>query len=242
MRTALLLILAFAATTVLANSQTVWKWVDEKGVTHYSDRPVPGATKLELNVGTHTGAGATSQSASPNSSFGTPQTAAPAGPAYHNFEIWKPANEESIVNTGGAVTVNIRVDPALQEGHTLRLLIDGRLIDGSTPNATSYELSNMPRGTHTAFAQIFNENGQRIQETEHVTFFVRQESIANPPVGPALRPPPKPQPRGAANKLLTTQPSYAALNGASPVIDPRTNKPVVPPPKPKSKPNPKQGN
>jgi len=239
MRTALLLLLAFAATTSLANTQTVWKWVDDKGVTHYSDRPVPGATKLELSVGTHTGSGATSVPA-PSNNFGTPQSAAPAGPTYQNFELWKPANEESIVNTGGAVTINIRVDPALRDGHTLRLLVDGRLIDGSTPNATTYELTNVPRGTHVAFAQIFDEGGERIQETQHVTFFVRQESVANPPVGPALRPPPKPQPRGAANKLPTTQPSYAALNGAPAIIDPQTNKPVVPPP-PKSN-SPKQGN
>jgi Domain of unknown function (DUF4124) len=238
MRTALLLLLAFAAAAASANTQTVWKWVDEKGVTHYSDRPVPGATKLELNVGTQTGSSA--QNARP-ADPGTPSdtTSVTPGPAYRNFEVLKPANDETIVNTGGAVTINFLVDPALQSGHTLRLLLDGKLVDGP-PNATSYEMANVPRGQHVAIGQIFDEAGRRIQETQRVTFYVRQESIAQPPVGPALRPaPPKPQPRGAANKLPGSQPSYSALSGARPVIDPRTNKPVVPVAKPSG---PKSGN
>jgi hypothetical protein len=237
MRTALLLLLAFAATAASANTQTVWKWVDEKGVTHYSDRPVPGATKLELNVGTQTGSGGQHSRPADVGTSGDTTAAAPA-PAYRNFEVLKPVNGESIVNTGGAVTINLLVDPALQSGHTLRLMLDGKPVDGA-PNATSYEMANVPRGEHVAFGQIFDEAGRRIGETQRVTFYVRQESIAQPPVGPTLRPaPPKPQPRGASNKLPSSQPSYAALNGANPVIDPRTNKPV-PPAKPSDKPGPK---
>jgi hypothetical protein len=128
------------------------------------------------------------------------------------------------------VTINLRVDPDLDGGHTLRLFLDGRPVEGFQPNATTYDMTNVPRGTHVAVAQIFDESGRRVQETAPVTFYVRQESIAKPPVGPALRPPPKPQPR-AGNKLPSSQQSYAALNGAAPVIDPRTNKPVVPRPK-----------
>ena len=87
MRTTLLL-LALLAGPVLAN-QTVWKWVDENGVTHYADRPVPGAVKMEISSGTSSGA-------SDSSSFGSTTTAAqPAdtGPVYRNFEIWKPADD-----------------------------------------------------------------------------------------------------------------------------------------------------
>jgi hypothetical protein len=59
---------------------------------------------------------------------------------------------------------------------------------------------------------------------------VRQESIANPPVGPTLRPPTKPQPRAGANK----QPSYGELNGMRPVVNPATNLPVPPKAAPKT--------
>src|SRR5215207_5500773 len=53
MRTALLFLLALAASGLsgAASASDVWKWVDDKGVTHYSDQPVPGATKIEVRAG-----------------------------------------------------------------------------------------------------------------------------------------------------------------------------------------------
>lgn len=241
MRTTLLL-LALLAGPALAG-QTVWKWVDENGVTHYADRPVPGAVKMEISSGTNSGAANSS-----SSSFGSSPTPAAqpadAGPVYRNFEIWKPADEETIPNTGGQVTVNVRVDPPLQPGHSLYLYLDGRLVEGVPANSTSFDLKEVPRGMHQVRAVINDQRGTRVQETEAVNFTVRQESVAQPPVGPALRPPPKPQPRPrASNKLPTSQPTYAALNGGRAAIDPTTNRPVVKKPattKPKT-PGPRSG-
>jgi hypothetical protein len=192
MRTTLLLLAIFAS-AAFAAEQTVWKWVDERGVTHYSDRPVPGATKLELNIGRRA-SDTDNATPSASSTFDRPDSTA-AGPTYRNFEIWKPADGESLINTGGAVSVNVRIDPPLQPGHGLSLYLDGRLVgDGS--NATEYSLTEVPRGVHSVMAVVTDRRGQRLQETAPVRFNVRQESIASPPVGPALRPPPKPRPRG----------------------------------------------
>lgn len=232
MRATLLLLVVLAA-PALAN-QVVWKWVDKDGVTHYSDRPVAGATRVELNVGGSRGEPSATAS---GSSSTTSQSRPDAGPPYRNFEIWKPGNDETIPNTGGQVAVNIRVDPALQPGHTLHLYLDGRLVQGFADNTLEYELQEVPRGTHSLVA-VINSRGTRVQETAPVTFHVRQQSVAQPPVGPALRPPPKPQPRGA-NKLPSTQPSYAAVNGQRALIDPATNAPRVPKPAPVG---PKPGN
>lgn len=187
MRTLLLLLIAFAAPAFA--SLTVWKWVDDQGVTHYSDRPVPGATRMEVHVGNTSDSGPRASSPGSTASESTAQS----GPVYRNFEIWKPAAAEAFINTGGVVTVNVRVDPALQTGHALHLYLDDRLIEGFAPNTTSYELEDVPRGQHTVVAVINNNRGTRVQETARVTFQVRQESIAQPPVGPALRPPPKPR-------------------------------------------------
>ena len=220
MRTTLFLLLLLAGPALAG--QAVWKWVDANGVTHYADRPVPGATRIELNTGTSSGDPAPSYSSS-----GTPTPPVDAGPPYRNFEIWKPSNDESIVNTGGEVTVNVRIEPLVQPGHTLSLYLDGRLVEGFAGNTTAFTLSNVPRGTHSVIAVVTDQRGNRLQETPAVTFHVRQESAAQPPVGPSMRPPPKPQPR-AGNKMQTSQPSYAALNpsGAG-AIDPATNLPVV---------------
>ena len=182
---ATLLILVLLAAPALAG-QTVWKWVDANGVTHYSDRPVPGATKMELNAGSRADP---YSPANPRSSAA--QAPADTGPPYRNFEIWKPGDQETIVNTGGEVTVNVRVDPPLRTGHSLRLYLDGRLVEGPA-NAAEYTLKDVPRGQHTLVAVISNRGGQRIQETSPVVFQQRQTSVAQPAVGPALRRPPKP--------------------------------------------------
>ena len=53
MRTALLLLIALATSALpgAATGADIWKWVDANGVTHYSDQPVQGATKIEVRAG-----------------------------------------------------------------------------------------------------------------------------------------------------------------------------------------------
>ena len=225
MRTALLLLLALAAPVLssTAAATDVWKWVDEKGTTHYSDQPVAGATKIAVSTGNVV---ETAPSASTAASSTAPQP--PAVTNYRNFEIWRPEPNQSIINTAGVVNVEVRIEPGVRQQHTLNLLLDGRAVQGYPRNALSYELREVPRGTHNVTATVTDQRGQVIATSAGVTFTVRQESIAQPPVGPSLRPPPpKPTPR-ASNKVLTTQPSYGALNGsAHQAIDPATNLPVV---------------
>ena len=235
MRTALYVLLALAAPAFAA--QTVWKWVDDKGVTHYSDQPVPGAIKMELN--------SSSRSSSPSTpppavSSPPPQTqTAPArrGPAYSRFVIESPQPDESIVNTGGKVSVRISSTPSLSDDVSLEVFLDGNKVEGLSRSSMATELSDVPRGSHTLKAVLKDQAGSVIQETPAITFHVRQESIAKPPAGPKVRNPNSPR-RSAGNKLRTTQPSYVALNGAPPRINPKTN---LPPKSQQQSPAPKAG-
>jgi hypothetical protein len=229
MRTALYVLLALAAPAFAG--QTVYKWVDEKGVTHFSDQPIAGAEKVELSSGP-------SRASSPPPSYtpSTPQQPTNPGPAYSRFVVVSPQQDQSFINTGGSVTVSLASTPAINSNHTVTLYLDGAPVSGFSP--MSHQFSDMPRGTHTVKA-VVTEGGRTIQETPPVTFHVRQESIANPPVGPAMRNTNKPK-RTAGNKLTTKQPSYQALNGGKPAIDPSTNLPVKA--KPAQKTGPKAGN
>jgi hypothetical protein len=193
MRTALLVFALLAAPAFA--SQTVWKWVDDKGVTHYSDRPVQGAQRIEISVGSRADSTQPAPTSATSSSQGASAQSTPAMTGYRDFEIWKPGEDETITNTGGAVDVRLRFDPALRPGHSLYLYLNGRLVEDFPGNALEYTLQNVERGTHTLIAIIQDQGGKRIAETPMVTFYVRQTSIAQPPVGPALRPPP-PKPRG----------------------------------------------
>lgn len=236
MRTALLLLaLASPVLSGTAAATDVWKWVDEKGTTHYSDQPVAGATKIEVRTGNVVETTSTFSRGSSSSSAASPGSEQPAVANYRNFEIWRPEPDQSIINTGGQVNVEIRIEPSVQALHQLNLYLDGKLVNGFPRNALSYALTEVPRGTHQLTAVVTDQYGKTVQESPPVVFHVRQESVAQPPVGPGVRPPPpKPTPRGASNKLPTQQPSYNALNGsAHAAIDPATNLPVVKKPAPK---------
>lgn len=187
MRTALLL-LAMLAGPAFAGA--IWKWVDEKGVTHYSDQPVPGATKMDISTGNRWDSRANT---APSSSQATSNEPADTGPPYVLLEIATPRQGENVINTGGKVTVEITTDPRVQSGHTLRLFLDGRLVDGFPPNAQTYELSDVTRGSHTLIAAVEDQQGTQLQRSIGRNFNVMQNSVARPPVGPTLRPPPKPR-------------------------------------------------
>src|SRR5262245_14534968 len=235
MRTALLLLaLAAPVLSSTAAATDVWKWVDEKGTTHYSDQPVAGATKIEVRTGnvveTSSTGGFTSNSSSSSAatSSGADQTTVAN---YHNFEIWRPESDQVIINTGGQVNVEIRIEPTVQALHQLNLYLDGKIVTGFARNSLSYPLTNVARGSHQVTAVVTDQYGKTVQESAPIVFQVRQESAAQPPVGPSLRPPPpkpQPRPRSASNKLPAQQPSYDALNGSThAAIDPATNLPVV---------------
>jgi hypothetical protein len=225
MRTALLLLaLAAFGLCSTASAADVWKWVDANGVTHYSDQPIPGAIKIEVRAGNISEA----RSAQPLSNQADSQSQTEQG-SYREFQIVRPTKDQNIINTGGEVAVEIRIAPPLRATHRLNLYLDGKLLAGFPHNTASYALTAVPRGMHTLTAVVADASGNTIQDAPPVTFNVRQESIAQPPVGPSLGQPPKPVPRPrpqASNKVLTKQPTYNALNGGRPQMNPDTNRPV----------------
>jgi len=186
MRTSILL-MGLLALPAFA-SQTVWKWVDDKGVVHLSDREIPGATKVEISTSNTAPA-----SKAQYSNVMSPTPPVNTGASYSSFQISKPANDQNFVNTGGQVSVSIHLGPSLQPGHRLVLVLDGSDVTGFPRNALQYDLKQIARGSHTAKGEIRDDRGTKLQESPSVVFHVRQESIAQPPVGPSLKPPPKPR-------------------------------------------------
>lgn len=184
-----------ASGTAGAQAQ-LYRWVDEKGVTHWSDRPVRGAEKIDVPA---------AQGFTPPPVRERPVAAPTAAPdpqggpvAYANVEIVRPSSDEAFVNTGGVVDVAASLSPSLAAGHRTWFVLNGQRLDGPAPQATSATI-NADRGTHTIAIEVADASGSVVASSAPVTFHVRQNSIAQPPVGPNLRPPtpvPLPTPRG----------------------------------------------
>lgn len=181
-----LLLIAMLWTSVHA-AEGVWTWVDGNGVRHYADRPVPGAVQVDVKTQPRSEAAAAPAATGPRAA---PQPGPPP-PPYRLIEIWSPAAEETITNTGGVVPVRVRIDPVLRPRHTLAIYLDGQKIEDLDPATLQAELQNVPRGTHSLVAAVFDDAGKPVQQGQQVVFYVRQESVAQPPVGPTLRPPPR---------------------------------------------------
>ncbi len=187
-------LLAFAAQAQEAKKE-LWMWKDANGVVHYSDVPGPGAKKVDLTVIESQPRPAAASASTPPPSAATSQPAVPSV-TYNSLEIWQPENEASFFEADATVLVSIRSDPDLAEGDKLVLYLDGRVIDGPG-SSFEHTLSNLDRGSHLLAARIVDARGREKIRSKDVVFYIKQVStIAPRSVGPNLKPPPRPTPRG----------------------------------------------
>ena len=176
---AALCFVAFTAT----GATTLYKWVDADGVTHYSDRPEPGAQKVKVS------AAQTYKGGSPAVASSRPQpTAAASTTSYTRLEITSPGDGAVLWNTGGQLQLAAALEPELGSGHQLWFIVDGKSQQASGDTASI----DVGRGSHTVSASVTDANGNELITSAPITFVVRQTSIGQPPQGPAL---PKPTPK-----------------------------------------------
>jgi hypothetical protein len=165
-----------------ASGAPAWTWVDAQGTVHFSDTPAPGAKQIELAGAQGFGPAARAQAAEAATATATSNgvTATPqADGNYRTFNITSPAEQETLWNIGGSLTVQVTLEPRLQSGHRLDAYLDG---ERRNLNATSTSLSvpDVFRGTHTVQVAIVDQRGSEILRSSPVTFMVQQTSIQNP--------------------------------------------------------------
>jgi hypothetical protein len=186
-----LCLLAYASQAQEAKVQ-LWKWTDANGVVHYSDTPGPGAVRVDLAV--PQGQPATPAPA-PVATQGTGSIQV-ATPNYKSLTIAAPADQTSYFDADAVVNVQLDSTPQLFEGDQIFLYVDGQRY-GSSGDAYTYSLPNLPRGSHTLRAVIFDADGNEKIRSSVITVYLKQPTATNPlNQGPALRPRPTPRPGG----------------------------------------------
>lgn len=171
MRTALILLGVFLAA---AASATTYKWVDSKGVTHYSDRPEPGAEIVDLRPAQ------TFDAPTPMQRSSTRNQQAANDSVDYQLDVWKPENDETFQNTGNVVSVRLRLEPELQDGHAIWIYVDGKRVDGLPASGTSFEVPNIARGTHTLTVVVADMSGASLASSPAITFHLHQPSLLSP--------------------------------------------------------------
>ncbi|MEE4662294.1 MAG: DUF4124 domain-containing protein [Halieaceae bacterium] len=179
-----------------AGAEQIYRWVDEQGLVHYSDVPQDGAETVVLQ---------------PPATYSAPRPATtPSGSrqpvtddeqdGYEGLTIVSPGAEETIWNTAGVIKVAVSPTPALLEGHSVNIYLNGQLIAEKAPTSLSAELTEVPRGEHTVTAEILDANGRVLMSAQPITFFYRQTLIPNINT-PRIRPSPAVRPRPRALQL-----------------------------------------
>ena len=154
---------------------TAYKWVDENGQVHYSDRPREGAQEIPLPA-TPAPTPTTRPAQATAESPGAPPADAPA---YQRIAITSPTQQQTLWNIEGNLDVTVQLSPGLRPGHRVAVNLDGALVD-LRPLGLSFQVPNVFRGIHTLEAVVLDARGEELIRSESITFMVQQTSILNP--------------------------------------------------------------
>lgn len=180
------LVLSLVA-TLLAGA-TVYRHVDQDGNVSFSDQPTDGAEQIEIE-------GSSTYTAPPRSPRRERPAAAEeeAGPVYELVQILSPADQGTVRDNQGRVTVRTETRPPLRDGHALALLVDGEP-RGQPQRGYSFELTDIHRGEHSMQAVVLDAAGEPVAESAPHVFYMHQASQLFPnrqgPPGTGINPGP----------------------------------------------------
>lgn len=165
----------------------IYRWVDDNGNVVYSDEPHPQAETVDLPPSTtYTPVDAEAETddilklTPPEADEAKAQQQSEV-PNYQ-LRIIAPADDESIWVNNGNVTVSMIVEPELnsERGDLVQLQLDGNNV-GEPQAATSFQLSNLSRGSHNVTAMVTDNSGVTLASSATVTFHLHRASKLNKP-------------------------------------------------------------
>jgi hypothetical protein len=163
--------------TSFATAEEAYVWTDEDGVVHYSDRPVPGAQRIELaepNTGRSPAPSSNTTADATNDGESDTVEDSSAPFRYESFEVAAPGAEETLWNIEGVLSVSLALNPPLQPGHQVRVYFDG---EPQIVTSTSFQLQEVWRGVHNLQAEVLDETGNMLIRSRTNRFYVQQTSI-----------------------------------------------------------------
>lgn len=167
-----LLVLCAGMLSLVPAAADVYRSVDENGHVVFSDKPSPGAEKVDIPPPQTMPA---EQVKNPDIK---PSVHKQTSPGYKNLAIVSPKNQQAIRANDGNVTVSVAVNPPLRPEDGLVLYLDGD--KQSRTKSKTFNLANLDRGQHEAHVEITDTDGNVIKTSPSITFYVLRHSILHP--------------------------------------------------------------
>jgi len=144
----------------------IYSYTDAEGNRAFTDRPTGQAVEeVQLKP-------SNSMAAQPTPA---PRVVQPPKPQEatirYQLQILSPAADEAIRNNAGSVSVTVQAEPALQPGHAYQVLLDGQPF-GAPGEETTFELSNVDRGTHQLAVAVVDAQERVLQQSESLSFSI----------------------------------------------------------------------
>jgi hypothetical protein len=157
----------------LVCSAEIYMSKDKDGNVMYSDTPSQDAKKIvlpESNIpSTSTSTPPPPTTTAVEKIVKTTETTAQNVP-YTKFVIGVPPDKETITNQP-TISVVFLIDPDLQKGDRIQLYLDGAAVQAPAAK-TSFDLTNVERGTHQLSAILLDANNNTLKESQTVTIYV----------------------------------------------------------------------
>jgi hypothetical protein len=155
-----------------------YKWVDEDGIVHYSDRPHEGAERIQLPSSGRSTRSTYTPPTRARTSTSTTEQAEPEEEqpfSYETITISSPAAEETLWNIEGTLNVSVTLQPGLAQGHRVRVFFDGtpQMVDG-----LNFQIPEVYRGAHNVQVEILDQTGKLMIRSLPNRFYVQQNTIA----------------------------------------------------------------
>jgi hypothetical protein len=168
------LFIGFALT---AGAAETWRWKDANGVVHYSDRPEPGAERVDIVLASKTTGNAPTAASGTANQNGTQNDVVSI--PYTKCVIASP-DKDQVFNAVNTVPATVQLEPELQNGHRLQVMLNGRIYTDWPEGVMNYTLSNLYRGSYTLTARVLDANGATVCTGATITFHVRLPSLLAP--------------------------------------------------------------
>ncbi|HEY0289576.1 MAG TPA: DUF4124 domain-containing protein [Pseudomonas sp.] len=168
LRSITICLLMLTGHSVLAD---VYTYIDAQGNRVYTDQPRRNASKVDI---------------APSNNMALPLKKAPPQPTkqtipalfrYQLLRILAPEPDAAIRDMQGNLIVTVTNDPALQPGHSYRLLLDGKPYSESGRSPV-FPMTNIDRGTHQLSIEIVDQYGRVAERTPNQPFHMFRISLA----------------------------------------------------------------
>ncbi|MCJ7955307.1 MAG: DUF4124 domain-containing protein [Pseudomonas sp.] len=155
--------------TALPASAQIYQYTDSTGNRAYSDQP-PGPPSRQIETPT--------PNRLPSPAAAAPQTPAaqPASvfQAYERLQLRGVPEHGALRANNGSFSVQVELQPSLQPGHRLRLLLDGQPY-GQASRGPSLQLVNIDRGLHRLAVQVL-DGDKLLQQSPSLSFTLLRAS------------------------------------------------------------------